>query len=154
MARISLWKLQQPFKRADLLETDYIRKAKDIAFRMNAGEDVPLDEINEIRLAAVNDRTNLKGDFVISVFLELMESGVKFERWERGRAIKISDKMARKIFANEVTRELNVTAFCKENRLTRPKYYRVANCDVKDPIKKAELEQLKAEVINELNSDV
>lgn len=146
MGNISEYKLSLPFKRTDLLEKEYVRKAKDIAIRMNAGEQVPHEEINEIRLLAVNDRDNLKGDFVISVFLELVESGVNFERWDRGKAVKINDKLARKIFENEITRELTVTAFCEKNRLTRNKYYRIAKCDIKDEIKKAELEQLKIEV--------
>lgn len=146
MGNISDYKLSLPFKRMDVLQKEYVRKAKDIAIRLNAGKEVRHDEINEIRLLAVNDRNNLKGDFVISVFLELAESGMKFERWDRGKAVKINDKLARKIFENEITRELNVTAFCEKNRLTRNKYYRIAKCDIKDEIKKAELEQLKLEV--------
>lgn len=144
--RISKQKLEEPFKRADLLNMPYVEHAKSIARRIMNGEYVSQDEIIDVRLDAVNDRNNLKGDFVISVFLELMEQGVKFDRWEKGKAVKISDQMARKIFENEITRELNVTAFCQENRLTRNKYYRIANCDVKDADKRAELEKIKAEV--------
>ena len=148
--RISKEKLEQPFKRADLLNMPYVKHAKSVAERMQRGEYVHPDEIIDIRLDAVNDRNNLKGDFVISVFLELLEQGVKFERWEKGKSISVSDSLARKIFTNEVTRELNVTAFCKENRLTRNKYYRIANCDVKNEERKAELEALKNKVIQEV----
>lgn len=109
--RISPEKLNAPFKRADLLNMDYVEHAKSVAKRINNGEHVSQDELIDIRLDAVNDRNNLKGDFVISVFLELMEQGVKFDRWEKGKSIRVDRKLAEKIFVNEVTKKLTVTAF-------------------------------------------
>lgn len=148
--RISPEKLNAPFKRADLLNIEYVEHAKSVAKRLNNGERVSQAEIIDIRLDAVSDRKNLKGDFVISVFLELMEQGVKFDRWEKGKSIRIDDDLAKKIFENEVTRKLTVTEFCKQNRLTRNKYYRIANCDVKNSDKKAELEMIKENVFKKL----
>lgn len=151
-SRISEEKLNAPFKRADLMNMDYVEHAKSVAKRLNNGEDASQlqDEIIDIRLDAVNDRTNLKGDFVISVFLELMEQGVKFDRWEKGKSIRVDRKLAKKIFVNEVTKKLTVTAFCEQNGLTRNKYYRIANCDVKNSDKKAELEMIKENVLKKL----
>lgn len=148
---ISEVKLKAGFKRADTLNLLYVRQAKNIAERIRKGEEVDWKEIAEVRLRAVDDRDNLKGDFVISVFLELMEQGIMFDRWEKGRSIKVSDKLARKVFENELTKEISVTKFCQDNRLTRNKYYRIANCNVKDADKKAELENLKSEVARRLS---
>lgn len=152
--RISPEKLNEPFKRTDLLDLQYIEHAKNVALRMKKGEYVHPDEIIDIRLDAVNDRKNLKGDFVISVFLELIEQGVKFERWEKGKSIRVNADLAKRIFENEVTKKLSVTEFCKENQLTRNKYYRIANCDVKNAEKKAELEEIKANVIKSLQNSI
>lgn len=148
--RIKPEKLNAPFKRADLLNIEYVEHAKSVAKRLNNGEYVSQDEIIDIRLDAVSDRKNLKGDFVISVFLELMEQGVKFDRWEKGKSIRIDGDLAKKVFENEVTGKLTVTEFCKQNGLTRNKYYRIANCDVKNSNKKAELEMIKENVLKKL----
>lgn len=131
MARISKEKLEAPFKRFDVLDIDYVSKARDIALRLSAGEEVALEEIKDIRLSAVNDRTHLKGDFVISMFLDLVDSGVKFNRWEHGKMIHTNNREISKVYRNHFSKALSVTEFCRQNAMTRNKYYRILNCDVK-----------------------
>ena len=149
MARISDEKLKAPFKRFDVLEIDYVQKAKEVALKISRGEDVSPGEIEEIRLAAVNYRKHLKGDFVISMFLDLVESGVKFNRWEHGKMIHTNNKEIEKVYRNHFSDELSVTEFCKLNAMTRNKYYRILNCDVKHELTKEKMEQVKASIANE-----
>lgn len=149
MARISDEKLKAPFERFDVLEIDYVQKAKEVALKISRGEDVSPGEIEEIRLAAVNDRKHLKGDFVISMFLDLVASGVNFNRWEHGKMIHTNNREVEKVYRNHFAEELSVTEFCKLNAMTRNKYYRILNCDVKHQPTKESLEQIKASIAKE-----
>lgn len=146
MARISNEKLTAPFERFDVLELDYVTRAKDIALKISRGESVAQSELEEVRLAAVNDRKHLKGDFVISMFLDLVDSGVKFNRWEGGKMIHTNEHEMTKVFRNYFSGELSVSEFCKRNALTRNKYYRILNCDVKNQQKKEEMLGLKNKI--------
>ena len=143
MARISEEKLKAPFERFDVLEINYVQKAKEVALKISRGEDVSPEEIEEIRLAAVNDRKHLKGDFVISMFLDLVESGVKFNRWEHGKMIHTNNREIEKVYRNHFSDALSVTEFCKLNAMTRNKYYRILNCDVKHIPTKNQMEEIK-----------
>lgn len=149
MARISDEKLKAPFERFDVLEIDYVRKAKEIALRLTAGEGVSQIEIEDVRLSAVNDRKHLKGDFVISMFLDLVESGVKFNRWEHGKMIHTNDKEVLKVYHNHFSKALSVVEFCRRNAMTRNKYYRILNCDVKHVPTAERLREMKKEVEKE-----
>lgn len=149
MARISSKKLSAPFERFDVLELDYVMRAKDIALKISQGEPVSQDELEEVRLAAVNDRKHLKGDFVISMFLDLVDSGMKFNRWEGGKMIHTNEHEMKKVFHNHFSGELSVVEFCRRNALTRNKYYRILNCDVKNQQKKDEMLSLKSQIENE-----
>lgn len=154
MPRISKEKLERPFKRFDVLENEYVVKAKNVALRLKAGEQVPHEEIEEIRLMAVNDRKNLKGDFVISMFLDLVESGVKFERWTKGKSIHTNNKEIEKVFRNHFSKESSVTEFCRENVMTRNKYYRIVNCDVKNEEHVKVLEDIKNRIEKEYGESI
>lgn len=143
MARISESKLKEPFKRFDVLELEYVSRAKDIALRLSAGEEVPHEEIEYVRLSAVNDRQHLKGDFVISMFLDLVDSGYKFQRWEHGKMIHTNDRELEKVYSNHFSGELSVVEFCRQNAMTRNKYYRILNCDVKHPATREHMQELK-----------
>ena len=149
MARISHEKLTAPFERFDVLDLDYVIKAKQIALKISQGEPVDQGELEEVRLAAVNDRKHLKGDFVISMFLDLVESGVTFNRWEGGKMIHTNEREMTKVFRNHFSGELSVVEFCRRNALTRNKYYRILNCDVKNQQKKEEMLALKEKIENE-----
>lgn len=149
MGYISEEKLNKEFKRFDVLELEYVTRAKDVALRLNQGLEVSQEEIKWIRNQAVNDRKHLKGDFVISMFLELIESGVKFERWQKGKSIHTNDKELLKVYRNHFSKKLNATEFCKRNAMTRNKYYRIVNCDVKNPEHREVMEKLKEKVQKE-----
>lgn len=152
MARISESKLKAPFNRFDVLDIDYVQKAKDVALRLSAGEEVPHEEIEEIRLAAVNDRKHLKGDFVISMFLDLVESGYKFQRWEHGKMIHTNNREVEKVYRNHFSKELSVTEFCRQNAMTRNKYYRILNADVKHEETRENLKEIRAKIEQEFSS--
>ena len=145
MGRIKDEKLYAPFNKTKTLEIDYVQKAKKIAERINKGEEISVEELAEIRNAAVNDRTNLKGDFVISCFLDAMQ----FNRWKRGKMIHTNDKEVEKIYHNHFSKELSVVEFCRRNPITRNKYYRIVNCDVKDAETKQQLQAIKAKIEKE-----
>lgn len=149
MSRISEDKLKAPFRRFDVLDIDYVQKAKEVALKISRGEHVALEEIEEIRLAAVNDRKHLKGDFVISMFLDLVESGVKFNRWEHGKMIHTNNREIEKVYRNHFSGELSVTEFCRQNAMTRNKYYRILNCDVKHVPTKEQMEEIKETIKRE-----
>lgn len=149
MPRISKEKLESKFERFDVLELDYVSRAKDIALRISAGEEVSQQEIIDIRLAAVNDRNHLKGDFVISMFLDLVDSGFKFNRWEHGKMIHTNDREVEKVYRNHFSKGLSVTEFCRQNAMTRNKYYRILNCDVKHEPTKEKMEQIKTRIEKE-----
>lgn len=149
MARISHEKLKAPFKRFDVLDIDYVQQAKEVALKISRGEDLAPGEIERIRLAAVNDRKHLKGDFVISMFLDLVESGVKFNRWEHGKMIHTNDREIEKVYRNHFSGALSVTEFCRQNAMTRNKYYRILNCDVKHQETKEKMEQMKLDIEKE-----
>ena len=152
MARISESKLKAPFNRFDVLDIDYVQKAKDVALRQSAGEEVSHEEIEEIRLAAVNDRQDLKGDFVISMFLDLVESGYKFQRWEHGKMIHTNNREVEKVYRNHFSKELSVTEFCRQNAMTRNKYYRILNADVKHEETRENLKEIRAKIEQEFSS--
>lgn len=139
MGYISDEKLYAPFNKTKTLELDYVQKAKKIAERINKGEEVPVEELAEIRNAAIADRTNLKGDFVISCFLDAMQ----FNRWKKGKMIHTNDREVEKIYRNHISKELSVTEFCKRNPITRSKYYRIVNCDVQNVETKEQLQAIK-----------
>lgn len=139
MGYISDEKLYAPFNKTKTLELDYVQKAKKIAERINKGEEISVEELAEIRNAAVNDRTNLKGDFVISCFLDAMQ----FNRWKKGKMIHTNDREVEKIYRNHFSKELSVTEFCKRNPITRSKYYRIVNCDVQNVETKEQLQAIK-----------
>lgn len=149
MARISEKKLKEPFERFDVLELEYVTRAKDIALRLSAGENVAHEEIEFVRLAAVNDRQHLKGDFVISMFLDLLGAGYKFKRWEHGKMIHTNDRELEKVYRNHFSGALSVTDFCKSNAMTRNKYYRILNCDVKHEETKEKMQRMKSEIEKE-----
>lgn len=149
VSRISEEKLQAKFKRFDVLELDYVSRAKDIALRLSAGEEVPQEEFVYVRLAAVNDRKHLKGDFVISMFLDLVESGYKFERWEHGKMIHTNLKEISKVYRNHFSKDLPVTEFCRQNAMTRNKYYRILNCDVKHKETREQMLEVKEQIATE-----
>ena len=151
MARISEDKLKAPFERFDVLDIDYVQKAKEVALKISRGEDVAPEEIELIRLAAVNDRKHLKGDFVISMFLDLVDSGVKFNRWEHGKMIHTNNKEVEKVFRNHFSGALSVTEFCRQNAITRNKYYRILNCDVKHEPTRENLKKIQALVASEFD---
>ncbi len=146
MGYISEEKLYAPFNKTKTLELDYVQKAKKIAERINKGEEVPVEELAEIRNAAIADRTNLKGDFVISCFLDAMQ---QFNRWKRGKMIHTNDREVEKVYRNYFSKEITVVEFCKRNPITRSKYYRIVNCDVKDAETKEQLQAIKARIEKE-----
>ena len=143
MGKINDEKLYAPFNKTKTLELDYVQKAKKIAERINKGEEIPVEELAEIRNAAVNDRTNLKGDFVISCFLDALQ---QFNRWERGKMIHTNDKEVEKVYRNHFSKELSVVEFCRSNAITRNKYYRILNCNVKDTETKKQLQAIKERI--------
>jgi len=149
MARISDSKLKAPFERFDVLDLDYVEQAKNIAIRLSRVEEVAQEEIEHVRLAAVNDRKHLKGDFVISMFLDLVESGVKFKRWEGGKMIHTNQREVEKVYRNHFSEALSVVEFCRQNAMTRNKYYRILNCDVKNEDSRKWLQEIKDSIQKE-----
>lgn len=143
MGYISDEKLYAPFNKTKTLELDYVQKAKKIAERINKGEEISVEELAEIRNAAVNDRTNLKGDFVISCFLDALR---QFNRWEKGKMIRVTDKELEKVYRNYFTKKLTVKKFCEQYKMDRNKYYRIVNCDVQNIDKKTEMQELKDKI--------
>ena len=97
----------------------------------------------------MNDRNHLKGDFVISMFLDLVDSGVKFNRWEYGKMIHTNEREISKVYRNHFSKSLSIAEFCRQNAMTRNKYYRILNCDVKHQPTKERMEQIKAEIEHE-----
>lgn len=148
MGYISDEKLYAPFNKTKTLELDYVQKAKKIAERINKGEEVPTEELAEIRNAAIADRTNLKGDFVISCFLDALQ---QFNRWERGKMIRATNKEMEQVYRNYFTKKLTVEKFCEQYKMDRNKYYRIVNCNVKNIDKKAEMQELKDKIEMEYN---
>lgn len=143
---ISEEKLYAPFNKTKTLEIDYVQKAKKIAERINKGEEVPAEELAEIRNAAIADRTNLKGDFVISCFLDALQ---QFNRWDKGKMIRTNDREVEKVYRNYFSKEITVVEFCKRNPITRSKYYRIVNCDVQNVETKEQLQAIKARIEKE-----
>lgn len=157
MKKICDQKLYAEFDSFDALNIEYVEKAKGIAERIFNKEEVSIAEIAEIRLKAVMDKTHLKGDFVITVFLVMQEQMKlkelelrEFKPWRGGKRLKLTEKTIRKIYRNHFVKDKTVTEFCKENRITRCKYYRVVNCDVKLVEDIFYLRALKIEVLNEM----
>lgn len=146
MGYISDKKLYAPFNRVNTLELEYVQQAKTLAIKIAAGEEVTTEELAAVRNGAVADRTHLKGDFVISCFLDMMQ----FERWEGGKRIRISDDQIARIYRNDMQGG-SVTHFCNNERLTRTKYYRIKNMDVKDAESKERLETIKRQVAAEFD---
>lgn len=143
MGYISDKKLFAPFNRVNTLDLEYVQQAKELAERiaMHGEDSVTEEELAEVRLGAVADRSNLKGDFVISCFLDMMQ----FDRWEGGKRIRVSDDQIARIYRNDMQGG-SVTHFCNNERLTRTKYYRIKNMDVKDAESKERLETIKRQV--------
>lgn len=156
MPRISKEKLEKPFERMNTLELEYVRQAKDIARRLNAGEEVPQWEIAEVRLGAVNDRCNLKGDFVISCYLDMFDA---FERWTEGKSLKASDALIKSVYRNrhrlvvEAGENKTVRDFCKTSGISMSKYYRIAKKDVVNPRTLERLTTLEQEVDEQIKSE-
>lgn len=146
MGYISDEKLYAPFNRVNTLELEYVQQAKALAIKIAAGEEVTTEELAAVRNGAIADRKNLKGDFVISCFLDMMQ----FERWEGGKRIRISDNQIARIYRNDMQGG-SVTQFCKNERLTRTKYYRIKNMDVKDAESKERMEAIKQQVASEFD---
>ena len=144
MGYISDKKLYAPFNRVNTLELEYVQQAKALAIKIAAGEEVTTEELAAVRNGAVGDRKNLKGDFVISCFLDMMN----FNRYEGGKRIRISDSQIARIFRNDMS-DGNVSQFCLNERLTRTKYYRIKNMDVRNAESKERLEAIKRQVAAE-----
>ena len=151
MGKISNKKLYAPLSRFDILKNQYVQEAKVLAKDILEGTEPNVNALAKIRLAAIVDKKHLKGDCVISVFLQALSEQNEFSHWRGGKRIKISEKMIRKIYHHHFTKEVTVKVFCTENRLTKSKYYRVVNCNVKLPSDKEYLEKLKATVYFELH---
>lgn len=157
MPRITKEKLDKPFERMNTLDLDYVQKAKDVAKRLNAGEKVEQWEIAEIRLGAVNDRNNLKGDFVISCYMDILES---FERWTKGKSLKATDALIKSVYYNR--HELTVKAkknktvrdFCATSGISCGKYYRIANKDVTNPHTLSRLKKIEQEVDAQIKIEI
>jgi len=146
---ISDEKLYAPFNRVNTLELEYVQQAKELAIKIAAGEEVTTEELAAVRNGAIADRKNLKGDFVISCFLDMMQ----FNRWEGGKRIRISDKEIAAIYRNEIEGG-SITKFCKENnQITRTKHYRIKKMDVKDAESKERLEAIKRQVVAEFEKE-
>ena len=148
MGYISDEKLYAPFNRVNTLEMEYVQQAKELAIKIAAGEEVTTEELAAVRNGAIADRKNLKGDFVISCFLDMMQ----FDRWEGGKRIRISDDQIARIYRNDMQGG-SVTHFCNNERLTRTKYYRIKNMDVKDAESKERLEAIKRQVATEFENE-
>lgn len=149
MGYISDEKLYAPFNRVNTLEMDYVKKAKEIAETIAAGGELDIDDLAFVREASTNDRKNLKGDFVISCFLDMIDS---FNRWEGGKRIRISDDQIARIYRNDMQGG-SVSHFCNNERLTRTKYYRIKNMDVKDAESRERLETIKRQVAAEFENE-
>lgn len=149
MANISKEKLRDKFRPFNALDMSYVRLGEKIAKQYINNEPIDQGELENVRCWACEDRMHLKGDFVISLFVNLYEPKAKFNRWNKGKTMKISKRLLCKIFANHFSKELSVTEFCTKNRITRTKYYRVINCNVKNQSDKEYLEfvRCKAEKI-------
>lgn len=145
---ISQKKLNADFERFDVLNVDYVKKAKQFALDYIETGESDLELLKEIRLAATADRNHLKGDFVISMFLDLIQSK-EFQRWEHGKMIHTNNAEVEKIYRNHFSKELSVTEFCRRNPITRNKYYRILNCDVKHNETKAQLLEIKMKIEKE-----
>jgi len=147
MGYISDEKLYSSFNRVNTLELDYVNKAKEIAKIIAEGGEPDVKDLAYIRACAVNDRKNLKGDFVISCLLDLIEEN-KFNRWERGKRVHITDIMIEKIFRNHFSKG-SITDFCKDNPIDRNKYYRVRDNKFKDYETKERVQAIKDRIAKE-----
>lgn len=150
MGYISDEKLYAPFNRVNTLEMDYVKKAKEIAETIAAGGEPDIDDLAFVREASTNDRKNLKGDFVISCFLDMIDS---FNRWEGGKRVRISDDLAARIYRNQL-KGGNVSFFCERNRITRTKYYRILNITMKDAESKERFEAIKRQMAAEFENEM
>jgi hypothetical protein len=153
--RISKAKLEKEFARVNTLDLDYVKKAKEIAKRLSAGEEVAQCEIAEVRLGAVNDRNNLKGDFVISCYMDMYDT---FNRWTKGKSLNADDNLIKSIYRNghpltvKAKENVPVRKFCEIAGISLAKYYRIANQDVKNPETIERLAALKEQVERELHN--
>lgn len=115
-----------------------------------------MEKVAKVRLLSCYDKTHLKGDFVISMIVSISEeirSEMEFTPWRGGKRMKISEHFLRKIYHNHFTKEMEVTEFCVKNHLTRSKYYRIVNCDVKLKSDKEYFMNLKKSVEIDIKGD-
>lgn len=128
--RISKAKLNSALNLGQVSRTAYFKLAGKIAKDiMNDKEPCP-GEIARVRVDAVNDKSNLKGDFVIAVSLELNSYKVN-NSWGKGRTMLVTKEFAELVFEHDLKRVRNVAKFCRENNITRDRYYKIRNIDVK-----------------------
>lgn len=138
-------KLYAEFNEVTLSTKPYVQLARKVAAQIRDGEKPDINDLAFIREAASKDIELLKGDYVISAFLTAMT----WDRWENGKAIDINEKEAEKIYRHHFNKTMTVKDFCLQNRLTRNKYYRVLNCNVKYQPHKEQLQEIKARVAKE-----
>lgn len=116
---------------SDLRKLSYVRDAINISKRLMDGEEVNIDEIAKLRIEAVNDTRNLKGDFVLSVFLHMEEQWRRNRGWGKGRTMLITEDEIYRILKNDYTKELSALQFCREEGITDDRYYKIRNSGVK-----------------------
>ncbi|GHV17788.1 hypothetical protein FACS189425_04830 [Clostridia bacterium] len=130
---ISEEKLKQPFKPFNVLDLEYVKLARHLAEQYSGSEPIAQDDLIKIRLLAVQDRNHLKGDFVIGMFLDLIESEKrKPKRWDKGRRLGIGDRLLDKLLENHLTKTKTAKAFCSENPVSLYTYRSIVNLTVKN----------------------
>lgn len=71
MSRISEKKLNASFEPFQTLDLPYIKKAKEAVRQYQETGKIDKKLMREIRIEAVNDTKHLKGDFVVSMLIEI-----------------------------------------------------------------------------------
>lgn len=142
-------KLEQPLKRAELLDSEaaYMIMANKISNDyLEDPSSVVQEEVIFVRKSAIEDKELLKGDHTINMFIEInklkrenqqLEQELKKnmligKRWENGKRMKITDELICAILRYDKQEKKNIEAFCKENRITRNRYYSIINLSIKN----------------------
>lgn len=141
-------KLYAEFNEVTLSDKAYVQLARKVAAQIRDGEKPDINDLAFIREAASKDIELLKGDYVISAFLTAMT----WDRWANGKCIDITETLAEKIYRHHFKRDISVKEFCEVHFITRNKYYRVVNCDVKYQPHKEQLQEIKARVAKEFEN--
>lgn len=120
-------KLFAPFEEFSSLDIPYVKVAKMLAEKYSKNEwgDAEQNALEAIRQLAAGDHNHLKGDFIISIFLEINKmKPVK----GTGKHLTITNKQIKNIllhYAEPTPRKVSIEQFSKNMAISKVLYHRV-----------------------------